>query len=70
MTDLNRPVKRRSRYQVDDRRRVVVTLMPGDVIGFRLERTRRTWTTTLQACYQMAVRHTVAAERAAKRAGR
>ena len=41
MTDLNKPVSCRS--IVPHRgRRIVVTLAPGDVIGFRPERTRRT----------------------------
>ena len=49
MTDLNKPVSCRS--IVPHRgRRIVVTLAPGDVIGFRPERTRRTFWTTLSAC--------------------
>ena len=66
MTDLNRPVSRRS--IVPHRgRRIVVTLAPGDVIGFRPERTRRTFYTTLAACMDMAVRQAVLADRAARK---
>lgn len=48
-------------------RRFVVTLEPGDVIGFRAERTRRTFYTTLAACFDMACRQQIAADKAAKR---
>ena len=66
MTDLLKAVRRRS--MVPHRgRRIVVSIEPGDVIGFRAERTRRTFYTTLAACMDMAVRTAVMAERAAKR---
>jgi len=47
-------------------RRTVVTLAPGDVIGFRAERTRKTYWTSLAACMDMAIKQEVAALRAAK----
>lgn len=66
MTDLTKAVRRRS--MVAHRgRRIVVSIEPGDVIGFRHERTRRTFYTTLAACMDMAVRAAVMADRAAKR---
>lgn len=65
MTELTKRVKRRT-LAPHRGRRIVVTLEPGDLIGFRLERTRRTWYTTLGACMDMAVRQTVVAERREK----
>lgn len=66
MSPLTKPVRRRT-LGAHHRRRIVVTLAPGDVIGFRYERTRRTWYTTIAACMDMAVRQTVIAERAEKK---
>lgn len=66
MTDLLKAVRRRS--MVAHRgRRIVVTIEPGDLIGFRAERTRHTFYTTLAACMDMAIRTEVMAARAAKR---
>jgi len=69
VTPITKPVKRRT---IGPHRglRVVVSLEPGDVIGFRSERTRRTYYVTVGACFDMAVRQQVAAERAAKRKGK
>lgn len=55
MTDLTKAVKRRT-CGMHRGTRFVVTLEPGDVIGFRIERKRRTFYTTLAACFDMAVR--------------
>lgn len=66
MTPLNKSLARRT-IGAHRGRRFVVVLEPGDVIGFRPERTRTTFYTTLAACFDMAVRQHVAAERAAKR---
>ena len=41
MNDTRKPVRRRT-VQQHRRRRIVVTVGPGDVIGFRQERTRKT----------------------------
>jgi hypothetical protein len=67
MTDLTKSIRRRT---CGNHRgaRFVVTLEPGDVIGFRIERKRRTYHTTLAACFDLAVRMNVAAEKAAKKA--
>ncbi len=65
MTPLNKTVNRRT-IGTHRGRRFVVILEPGDVIGFRGERTRRIFYTTLAACFDMAVRQAVIADRAAK----
>ena len=69
MTPLNRPIARRSVGNHGGRRMVVI-LAPGDVIGFRAERTRRVFWTTIAACADMAVKQQVLADRAAKKAKR
>lgn len=66
MTPLNREVSRRS-IGTHRGRRMVVILAPGDVIGFRAERTRRVFWTTIAACADMAVKQQVLADRLAKR---
>jgi hypothetical protein len=48
-------------------RRIVVSLEPGDLLGFRLERTRRTEYLTVAGCYERAVIVRVAHEKAEKR---
>lgn len=69
MTDLLKRIARRT--VVPHRgRRIVVTMEPGDLIGFRPERTRRTFYTTVAACADMAMRAAVLADRAAKRKGK
>lgn len=65
-TMLNKTVKRKT-FGSHRGRRFIVTLEPGDIIGFRAERTRKTFYTTLAACYDMAVRQFVVAEKAAKK---
>lgn len=66
MTPLNRSVSRRTIGNHRGRRFVAI-LEPGDVIGFRAERTRKVFYTTLAACFDLAVRQAVIAERAAKK---
>ena len=73
MTDLRKPVSRRTENTVRDAgrpRRLVVTLYPGDVIGLRPEKTRREERTTLAAVYDLAVKQRVALERREKKATR
>jgi hypothetical protein len=74
MTELKKPVRRVSIANGVNRKRFVITLAPGDVVGFRDVRTRKTFWTSLACCYQLAVKQTVASERAeraaAKKAGR
>jgi hypothetical protein len=63
-TKLTRDLSRQSTGLGVNRRRFVITLAPGDVIGFRDLRSRKTYWTSLALCYAMAVRQTVAKERA------
>lgn len=73
MTDLNKPVRRRSAATFRDRskrRRIVVTLYPAGFIGLRLERCRREETISLEGVYEAAVKSRVAHERAQKKANR
>ena len=66
MTPLNKSLSRRTVGQHRGRRFVVI-LEPGDVIGFRPERTRKVFYTTLAACFDMAVRQAVIADKLAKK---
>lgn len=66
MTDLRSVVRRRGQLPYRGRR-IVVSLEPGDLLGFRLERTRRTEYLTVAGCYERAVLIRVASERAAKK---
>ena len=66
MTPLNKSLSRRT-TGTHRGRRFVVILEPGDVIGFRPERTRKVFYTTLAACFDMAVRQQVATDRLAKK---
>ncbi len=69
MTPLAKSLSRRT-IGTHRGRRFVVILEPGDVIGFRPERTRTVFYTTLAACFDMAVRQHVAAKKAAKKKGK
>ncbi len=69
MTPLNKSLSRRT-IGTHRGRRFVVILEPGDVIGFRPERTRKVFYTTLAACFDMAVRQAVIADKLAKRKGK
>ncbi len=53
MTDLARPVRRRCRDTFAHyRKRIVVSLEPGDVLAMRLERTRTTYRATVAAVFR------------------
>ena len=53
MTDLLKPVRRRSRDQFAHyRKRIVVSLEPGDVLAMRLERTRTTYRATIASVFR------------------
>ena len=70
MTDLNKPVRRRTQQSVRDGhrpRRIVVTLHPSGMLGLRLERSRREETILLEWCYFAAIKARVAQERAEKK---
>ena len=66
MTDLKRAVRRRT-IGLHRGRRIMVSLMPGDVLGLRQERCRRTEYLRLPALYDYAVKARVLGERNAKR---
>jgi len=68
MTTLTKPLHRSTtgRYAilyVGDRRRIVVSLLPGDVIGFREHRRRQVFTLPIDYAFKCAV---TSAARAAK----
>lgn len=68
-TELKRAVTRRT-TSAHRGRRVVVTIAPGDIIGFREERTRKTYWIELGACFDMAVKREVARIKAEKQQAR
>jgi hypothetical protein len=71
MTELRKPLRRRTAGAYDHQgRRVVVTLLPGDVIAFRWERTRRTFTAPINSLMRQVVKWNVDAERAARKLAR
>ena len=68
MTDLRKPVRRRTVGVCQAaRRQLVVYLLPGDVVGFRESGRRRIWTAPIGRLYVQTVKWTVDAERAEKR---
>ena len=76
MTDLTKRVKRRTIGRVRGGRRIVVSLLPGDVLAFREERTRKDYLLSISGAYVYAVQLEVerrkrerAAERKANRKG-
>ena len=71
MTELRKTVTRRSAAPYDHRRRrVVIMLMPGDVIAMREERTRRVFSAPVNRIYRQMIQWNVDADRAAKKAAR
>lgn len=64
MTRLNRTIKRMSGATTHRGRRIAVTIEPGNLIGLREERTRKTFYLTIDAAYELAV---MAELRAARR---
>lgn len=71
MTELRKTLVRRTAGTYDHkRRRIVVMLMPGDVLAMREERTRRVFSAPLARVLRQIIVWNVDAERAAKRAAR
>lgn len=70
MTDLRKTVKRRAVAAAYRGRRIVVSLHPGDVIGFREERTRREYFLSISGAYTYAVRCAVEQARREKAAAK
>ena len=55
MTPIRKTVRRRT-VGTHQGRRIIVSLHPGDVLGFREERTRREYTLLIASAYIYAVR--------------
>lgn len=70
MTKLLKSVRRETGRAYDRGRSLIVTLYAGDEIGFRPKGTRKTWKTTLGACFLMAVQAQVLADKRAKLAAK
>ena len=71
MTDLRKPVKRRTIEQCATvRRRLVVALMPGDVIAFREAGRRRWYSAPIARLFVTVAQWNVAAERSERKANR
>ncbi len=71
MTDLRRPVRRRTLAPCETvRRRLVVALLPGDVLAFREEGRRRWYSAPLGKVFVTVARWNVDADRAEKRRNR
>ena len=66
MTDLHKRVSRRT-LAPHRGRRIVVSLEPGDTLGLRLERCRRTEYVSIAAIYDYAIKARVIFERMQKR---
>ena len=66
MTDLRKRVKRRTVHPHRGRR-IVVTLHPGDVLGFREERARKHYLLSIAGAYDYAVMLEVERRRREKR---
>lgn len=56
MTPLTKRVQRRTMVPVRGGRRIVVSLLPGDVLSFREERTRTEYLLSIGGAYIYAVR--------------
>lgn len=69
-TELRRRVQRKTIGRNHMNRALVVALAPGDVLEFREERSRKTFTISIARAYAIAVQLTVDAEKARKRAER
>ena len=71
MTDLHKTIRRRSCDQFAHyRKRIVISLEPGDVIGMRLERTRTTYRAPLASVFRTLADWHARAEARAKREAR
>ena len=71
MTDLRRPVRRRTVAPCATvRRRLVIALEPGDVLAFRETGRRRWYSAPIARVFITVAQWNVAAERAARKAAR
>lgn len=70
MTNLTRPVKRVSAggvFEAGKMRPIVVTLEPPCVLKFRAKGCKRSYSLTIAACYTMAVKAHVSAQKRLKK---
>lgn len=70
MTDLRKTVRRRAVSAAYRGRRIVVSLHPGDVIGFREERRQKEYFLPISGAYTYAVRLDVERRKREKAAAR
>ena len=63
MTDLEKPVTRRCSTTRDGGKRIVVSLLPGDLLALRRERERKTYYYPIGAAYSLAVKAHVASQK-------
>ena len=71
MTELRKPIKRRTVDQCATvRRRLVVAMLPGDVLAFREEGRRRWYTAPIAKVFVTVAQWNVNAERAERRKNR
>ncbi len=71
MTDLEKPVRRRTRFPFAHyRRRIVIILEPGDILAMRLERTRTLYRAPIASVYRQLVEWHVSALRREKQVAR
>lgn len=74
MTNLDRPVRRRTRdaYAVlrPKPERIVITLFPGDVLVFRKERGRQQWYLPIAVAFRSAIHRKAAHDAAEKKSKR
>ena len=71
MTDLKRPVVRRSRFPFGHyRKRIVMAFEPGDLVAMRLEKTRTWFRGTVSGVFRQLITWQVEAKRREKRKAR
>jgi hypothetical protein len=66
MTDLQKPVTRRCTVTLDGGKRIVIALLPGDLLALRRERERKTYFYPIGAVYSSAVKAHVLASKKEK----
>lgn len=69
MTDLNKPVTRKTRATAFERgtRAIIVSLVPPNVLSFRLKGTRRSFDLTIEECFDRARKRQAAKDGAEKK---
>lgn len=70
MTRLTKKIQREATRTTDGRSSIIISLEPGDVIGFRAKRTRRTYRLPVSFCYRLAVESYVREQKRLKKLSR